>query len=403
MALPIDVLVGIYLGLLSGIIPALVAFGLGFLFKYVTGVTIPGIGVIVVALAVAGVNGGLLALTDRAVVESANAPVLVTALVVVLMLALFAHNRGDALGATLPKRITLRGLRDRTLSADVIEFVGGRGQARIEVVGEVTDVEGMPPLPEEVRAAIRGSEWLFAADLSIAELETQLAERLRAAHDLSEVDVAIDTEGRATVSAAPAVADVSKRVERGRRAVSVDGLVPTGIARGDVVTVRAGETAVTGTVVSAVSGRAADAAVPDGGTDEAPVAAPTTAPAPTTTGGHGRVTVSVEPASLQDAMRVREGAATVVVEPRGIRREYELLSLLRRSGHRFEKRQVAAETPLATTVAALRDDHAVAVVARRGRDGLVLSPPGETRLEPGDEVYLVGTRAALTALAEAGG
>jgi hypothetical protein len=238
----VDVVVGVYLGLLSGIIPALVAFCLGFGFKYVTGVTIPGIGVIVVSLAVAGVNGGLLAPTDPSIVRAANAPALLTALVVVLMLSLFAHNRGDALGTSLPKRITLRGLRDRTLSADVVELAGGRRQPRIEVVGEVTDVEGLPPLPADVRAAVRGSEWVFAADLPLSELETQLADRLRAAHDLGEVTVDIDSEGRASVSAAPPVADVSKRVPRGRRAVSVAALVPTGVACGDVVTLRAGDT-----------------------------------------------------------------------------------------------------------------------------------------------------------------
>jgi hypothetical protein len=402
MALPIDVVVGVYLGLLSGIIPALVAFGLGFLFKYVTGVTIPGVGVIVVSLAVAGVNGGLLALTDPSVVRAANAPVLVTALVVVLMLSLFAHNRGDALGTTLPKRVTLRSLRERTLSADVVEFVGGRGQVRVEVVGEVTDVEGMPPLPDDVRAAVRGSEWVFAADLPLDELERQLEERLRAAHDLSEVSAEVDSEGRASVSAAPPVADVSKRVPRDRRAVSVAALVPTGVARGDLVTLRAGETAVTGPVVSASSG-GDDALATDGGAPEPPARA---ARAPTTTGGDGRVTVAVEPSDLQAAMRIRAGEALAVVEPRGVRREYELLSLLRRGGHHFRRVEVAGDSPLATrgaTVADLRADHAVAVVAVRGAGGLTIAPPRDRRVEAGDALYLVGTRADLAAVPGPGG
>jgi len=44
-SLPAEILLGIYLGVLVGIIPALVAWGLGFSFKYITGVTLPGFGV----------------------------------------------------------------------------------------------------------------------------------------------------------------------------------------------------------------------------------------------------------------------------------------------------------------------------------------------------------------------
>ncbi|MFT4891740.1 MAG: hypothetical protein ACI9YT_002675 [Halobacteriales archaeon] len=69
-ALPIEVLYGIYPGLLTGIIPALVAGGLGFAFRYVTGVTLPGLGVVALAVAIAGVNGGLLGLLEEDVASS---------------------------------------------------------------------------------------------------------------------------------------------------------------------------------------------------------------------------------------------------------------------------------------------------------------------------------------------
>lgn len=56
---PVEVLPGLYLGILTGIIPALVAWAFGFAFEYVTGVTVPAFGVVVLAVAIAGVNGGL--------------------------------------------------------------------------------------------------------------------------------------------------------------------------------------------------------------------------------------------------------------------------------------------------------------------------------------------------------
>lgn len=99
-----EVLLGIYLGVLTGIIPALVAGTLGFAFRYVTGVSIPGFGVIVLALAIAGINGGLLALNDETIRTAENAVAILTAIIVVLMLALYAHSKGDKLGANVPSR-----------------------------------------------------------------------------------------------------------------------------------------------------------------------------------------------------------------------------------------------------------------------------------------------------------
>lgn len=412
MVLPIDILVGVYLGLLSGIIPAVVGFGLGFLFKYITGVTLPGLGVVVLGLAIAGVNGGLLALNDPAIIRSTNAPILLTALVVVLMMTLFAHNRGDTLGANLPRRLSLRGLRDQTLSKNVIEFVGGRGQARIEIVGEVTDIEGMPPLPDDIRADIRGSEWVLPADLSLEELETQLSDRLRTAHDLSEVNVGIDGEGRATVSAAPPTADISKRVPRGHRAVSVEALIPTGIARGDKVTVHTAGNQITGTVVSARSGGTKSpsksgkenqpATIPDGGTEDPPENRPT--PAPTTTGGDGRITLAVQLSEVPALMQAQFNEVTAVVEPRGIRREYELLGLLRRAGHRFDKLTISPDTGAieqSLTIGGIQDEYGVAVVAIRQSNELTIAPTSRITVEVGDEVYLVGSRSELNTFIEA--
>lgn len=89
--------------MLTGIIPALVAWGLGFVFKYVTGVSIPGFGVVVLALAIAGVNGGLLALTDQTVTRQATGPVVVVAILVVLMMFLYARAKGGRDGGDVTR------------------------------------------------------------------------------------------------------------------------------------------------------------------------------------------------------------------------------------------------------------------------------------------------------------
>lgn len=398
---PVEVLFGIYLGFLTGIIPALVAFVLGFIFKYFTGVSIPGFGVVVLGVAIAGLNGGLLALTNPDIYAT---PTLLTATLLVLMLTLYAHDRGDKLGVKLPKRLSLKSLRERTLSADVVELTGGRGRVRVRVVGAIQDMEGYPPLPTDVRTAIREGDWTLPAEGSLVDLEDRFAERLRDEFDLADVQVEFDEEARATVTAAPPLSGLSKRVPTGERAVSVETLVPTGLARGDEVTVRATERDVQGTVVSAgsddappvsASTPAAEAdAETDGGTE--PSAAALTAP--TSTGGEGRVTVSVDRADAETLLRADHPA--VVVRARGVRQEFELVSLLRRAGRRFRKVTVRGGGPLDGMTlgdAHVRDTYGIVVLALRRREGWTVAPRGDTTLTGGDELYAVGAYDALDA------
>ncbi|MFC6769810.1 potassium transporter TrkA, partial [Natrinema soli] len=205
--LPVEVLLGLYLGLLTGIVPAFVAGSLGFLVRYFTGVTIPGFGVVVLALSIASVQGGLLGLVEPTIAQS---PRLLIAVLVVLMLALYAHNQGDKLGAELPRRLSFTRLRQRTLSADVVELVGSVGQVTVRPTGEIRDMEGYPPLSPSLREALKAGSWRLPADLPLSELEARIEERLRTDHDLADVDIAMDERGRATIVAAPPSGTLSR-------------------------------------------------------------------------------------------------------------------------------------------------------------------------------------------------
>jgi hypothetical protein len=413
-ALPVQVLHGIYLGLLAGVVPALVAFGLGFLFRYVVGLTVPAFGVVVLGVALAGVNGGLLAFADPSITGAANAATLVVALLVVTMLTLYTHSVGDRLGADLPRRITLRTLRERTLSADVVDFVGGHSRVTVRVVGGVRDVDGYPSLPEPLRAELRSVAWEFPGDLRLSALEERVADRLRSEFDLQDVSVSVDERGRATVAAAPPAAGVSKRTPPGKRAVSVETLVPTGVARGDEVAVLTGDDGrVEGTVVSARSGGSAGApqsvaaaasSSGEAGDDERMDAAdqPVQVAAPTTTGGDGRVTVAV---SRADAERLlATGGAPVVVQSRSTGREYELLGVLRRAGRRVRRVTLGEGDPLgvAASPAGVRDEYGVSVLAVRDGDGggWRVAPDATATLAGGQELFVAGSRSALDQFAE---
>lgn len=411
---PVQVLLGIYLGVVTGIVPALVAWSLGFVFKYFTSVSIPGFGVVVLSLAIAGVNGGLLALNDEAVVGGANGTAVLVAIVVVLMLSFYAHAKGDAMGAATPKRITLKRLTNRTLSTDVVELVGGRGQVTVTVVGDVDDLEGYPPLPTDLRAQLREASVKLPADLPLVELEPRVADRLRSEFDLADVSVRLDERGRASVAAAPPTGGLSRRVPNGKRAVSVSTLVPTGLARGDEVRLRTPDATHEGTVLSVRSGEqpestsppvsASDSSVVTDGGEAVSVAIgeEVLQPPAAATGGHGRVTVAVD---RETASALLESEVTQLsVRSRGERREFELVSLLRRAGKRIRRltvREGGALDGVSLGDSAVRETHGVVVMAVRTDGGWRFAPGGSVEPAAGDDLFVVGTPSELAAFREA--
>jgi len=399
---PVQVLFGVYLGLLTGIIPGAVTWGLALLFRYITGLTVPSFAVVVLGVAIAGVNGGFMAFIDPSIIGSTNSVTLVTAVLVVMMVAFYTHSLGDKLGASMPKRLSLRKIGERTLNADALEIVGGRRQVRVKVVGGVADMEGYPPLPAPLRAAIADGEHTFPADRPLADIERELAEKLRTEHDLEDISVTLDVDARASVAAAPPASGISKRVPTGRRAVSLSALLPTGIARGDEVTVLADEKQVNGTVLSVPRENAETPEAPDAAADGGePAVEPTPSSGPVCAGGEGRLTVAVPRSDAETLLSVERGAA--LVTSRGTRREFELVSLLRRAGSRVRRLRVVADGPLdgATIGSAnVREEYGVALLAVRHGESWQFAPRGDTGLAGGDELFAVGTRDALERFAE---
>lgn len=402
VSFPAEVLLGIYLGLLVGIIPALVSWALGFVFKYVTGVTLPGFGVTILAIALAGVNGGLIALADQTILDDPNAVRIVAAILVVGMLSLYSHSKGDEMAAEFPRRLSLSQLREKTLSRDLADFVNGGEEVRIRIVGEVADMEGYPPIPEELRADLRTAEVKLPGHLRLRELEARVEDRLRTRYDLGDVSVSIDERGRASVVAAPPFSGLSKRIGHDRHAVSVTGLIPTGLARGDEVTVITPDAQVRGTVVSARTGTANDEKstgnhseeIPGDGMGDDEKSGPVRVP--TTTGGEGRLTVSVTRTDVQPLLRADD--VKVVVEPRGTRREYQVISIFHRADYQF-RRFVVSPGGLLDGVrlgdSEVREMHDVAVMAVKKDDRWVVAPRSETKVEAGAEVFVAGTQATL--------
>ncbi|MFC6864402.1 cation:proton antiporter regulatory subunit [Halomicroarcula sp. GCM10025817] len=403
--LPIsEILVGVYLGLIAALFPSFIAFSIGFGFKYFTNVTVPGLGVVALGGTLAGVTGGLMGLIDP---QLASGWAGITAILVILMGCLWAHSQGDKLGAATPRRLTLKSLRESQLSAELAERVDSYGQIRIRPTGDIHDIEGYPPLPENLREQLRTSSWKFPADLSLTELETRLEERLTTDHELAEVAVVVDKRGRAEISAAPSAAGLSRRIPSGKRAVSIQTLLPTGVARGDSVTVKLPDGGVTGPVVSARTNGVEASKDPEPAPTEAEddesdenLKKPTLTTS-TTTGGEGQVSVAL-PAG--EARRV-VGAdfAPMIVHSRGKQREYEAIGVLKQHGNRFKKVTIGDESTLSGTTigtAQVRDTYGVGILAIRRATERLIAPRGATELLAGDTLIIVGRSSQLQTFEE---
>jgi len=189
-------------GLLVGIIPALVSWGLAFTFWYFAGVTIPSFGVAVLAIALAGVNGGLLAFADKSITSAPNAERVVTAIPRRHDGVDVRPRQGRPDGSESPRRLSLdknsvsgRSLRTSWSSSAVAAKSTSASSAKSSTW------RGTRPLGG-TRAEIRGEGFTFPADLRISELEARFEERLTKTFDLGDAAVSIDERGRASVVAA---------------------------------------------------------------------------------------------------------------------------------------------------------------------------------------------------------
>jgi len=199
--------------------------------------------------------------------------------------------------------------------------------------------------------------------------------------------------------------------------VSVSALVPTGIARGDVVRVVTPDLDIEGAVLAARSSGKPEAGPPWRllprllpATSRSPTTTPDrrrrgdvaslpAATAPTTTGGEGRVTVAVDRSEATALLRADRGR--VLVLSRGTRREYELTALLRRTGKRFRKVSVVAGGPLDGTLSARpRSARRTTWLFAARHESWTIAPGGSQSLSAGDDLFVVGSRDALDRFVE---
>ncbi len=324
--LPSESLIGIAYGLLFGFGPALVA-GLA-----AVGVGIardrsfsPIVGAVVVVPATVA-SGALAGVFDPGA-TLAHGQRIAVAGTVACVLGAVTTSQGARIATELPRNQTFPLVRGKSLSAEAIDAVDAAGHVTIRSTGPIREFDGYPPLSPAVRTALEEGRWRFPADLQLAELERRLERRLRTEYGLARVECSIDGRGRTTITAAPPEKGVATSLAAGTRAVTIGGLLPSGIEPGDDVVIDTDTAVVHGTVL----------AVDDGSGTAEPIAV---ADPPTShehriatagfDGGGGRLTVAVETTdagALLEASRPR-----IAVRPSGENREFEAAALLEEAG-----------------------------------------------------------------------
>ncbi|WP_276255047.1 hypothetical protein [Halomontanus rarus] len=410
---PVEVLIGISVGLLLGIAPAFLVGVVAYALEYRWRRPLPGPlagGVAVVIAAGGGYYGGVVELTAE------RGSRLVAAGLVACLLALYANSQGARIGSTLSRELYRPTRRERTLSADAIESIDGIGHMTIRTSGEIRAIAGYPPLAPDLRTALESGSWRLPADLPLIELETRLADRLRTTYELAAVSVSIDERGRASIAAAPPANGIAKRIPPGWRAISISALCPTGLAPGDEVIVEAGSSTTNGTVLS-TDGRADEPTGEGGGRDETTGERHTQtresgqpdegtierAPA-ATDGGTERVTVAVPTTDAGELLDRQRGR--IVATSHRTNHEFEALSRLAESGQSV--RHVTVTDERRATLARAGDgdgstdgnetDATLLAVKRREDDARShdweFDPDGDA-IDVATEAFVVGKRTEL--------
>lgn len=410
--LPYESLIGISYGLLTGFVPALLvglaAVGLGI----ATDRSLPvaaGLATVPVAIG-SGTIAGVFDPDPGSAAALSQAYRITMAAIVVGVLGVVATSQGNRIATELPQDRALPIVRGQALSADAIDAVDAMGQVTIRTTGSIREFEGYPSLSPALRRSLATGSWRFPADLQLAELERRLERRLRTAYGLSSVDVSVDGRGRATVAAAPPKRGVATALSDGMRAVTVAGLLPTGIEPGDRVAIRSGGNSshtdstepVQGEVL-AISGDT-DGAATDRGTD-AKTGTPTVDSTATSRigraadagfdGGQGRLTVAVE---TSDAGRLLEADRyRIAVRSSGETPAFEAAALLSAAGQPVTVREPTDDGGVdGAETLAVHDGDEWTVVADRDSDATAGAATADGGGAPtaADRVFVAGSRRA---------
>ena len=324
--LPYESLIGIAYGLLLGFVPALLvglaAVGVGI----ASDRSLPPIVGAAIVAPVTIASGAVAGVFDPAAIPAHGRRIAVAG-TVACVLGVVTTSQGTRIATELPRDRKFPLVRGQSLSVEAIDAVDAMGQVTIRPIGPIREFDGYPPLSPALRTALEEGCWRFPADLQLAELERRLERRLRTEYGLARAAVSIDGRGRTTIAAAPPEKGVATTLAEGTRAVTVEGLLPSGIEPGDDVVIDTNTAVVHGAVLAVGdqpwSTDSTMATEPPASTEYRTATAGFD-------GGHGRLTVAVE--TTDAGMLLEASRSRIAVSPRGDAHEFEAAALLEEAG-----------------------------------------------------------------------
>ncbi len=387
VSFPAELLLGLYFGLLVGVIPALGSWAIGF------GVTrwgefeIPLPGVLVIAFVLGGGNAGIVLAAETPGLSVPGPTGLAGSVVVIAALGVSAYEYGKRRAERTETAVTDQS-QDAAERDDSTEQQDRERSRTVQVTGDIGEIAGHPPLPATQRRRLENATFTVPGDLPPAEQEAHLARRLRTEFGLAAVEVTLNEQGEAAVAATPRFSQLSNQLaETDKHAVSVEGLIPTGVSAGDSVTVITPNAQVRATVLGAWTTEDERAEATD----------PTT-----TAGGEGRLTVAVTRTDVEPL--VRAPAVKIVVQSRESPAAHRAVSRIRQGENELARMTVPQTSPLAGRAVgsiAVDEGTELAVLGLRGETDWEFSPAGEKEVSPGDELFLAGPENRLQAMEEA--
>lgn len=383
----VEVILGISLGVVVGIVPALAATSIAVVVPDWTDRRYA-------RTAVAGssaVIGGTIAIGLGIVAaEYGQVPRLLAGGAMVTILSVYGFEQGGDIGATIRRTGGASVRRGRALSPAVMDAVDATGVVTIAPAGEIRSMDGYPALSNELAASIADERFRLPADLPVGELAARIERTLERRYDLAAVDVTVDPRGTATIVAAPPDASLGRQVPDGYRAVTITALIPDGVTDGDVITIETDDDRIEARVL---------------GTDDRVLEDErrTDDPDLVSTDGHGeggppdgrsyvrRLTVAVPTARATPLLET--DTFSVVVRSRDTRPDFHALSLLDRAGASVRVTILDEEL-----IEGVREDDQMAVFAYRpAGDGTDWTfDPSVEGLVPGTEAILIGDGHELT-------
>jgi len=226
----------------------------------------------------------------------------------------------------------------------------------VEIPDDVEDVEGYDPVPEETKAKVRNKTLLFPRRLTVAELESRIAARLRDDYGVGYVDVDVDESGAVRyLGVGTRLAGVGPRLGPGTGATAVRADPPNSASPGDVVQVWRPSPERERVATAELHGVAGDV-----------------------------VTLALDE---RDAERIAGGEYRLLTMPSEPSAERQFASVLRGADETMATVTVAPDGPLAS--ATVGEVGATVVAIRPTEGGIDPIPPRARRLEAGEVLYLL--------------